>query len=91
MEETFEVPLMLFLKANPHTIYLDRTVIIRPEWGISIHINAAKICDGHYIDKENEKIIVKDSSVSGYDSNGKLCQGSIMDATILMPIKILKK
>ena len=34
MGDTFEVPLMLFLKANPHTIYIDRTVIIRPEWGI---------------------------------------------------------
>lgn len=91
MESTFEVPLSVYLKANPHTIYIERTVVIRPEWGISIQLHNCKICDGYYIDKVDEKIVMKDSDVSGYDSNEILRHGSIMDATVLIPIKLLKE
>ena len=91
MEQTFEVPLTAYLKANPHTIYLDKTVIIRPDWGISIHLNNCKICDGHYISRDNEKIIINDFNISGYDPNGNLWRESIMNSTILIPIKTLKE
>ena len=83
------VPLSTFLYANPELDEFNYDVIIRPSWGVSITIKSWSICDGSYIDKDNERVVVVNSDVCGYDVNGKKHHGAIMNSSILLPIGIL--
>lgn len=83
---TFEVPLTNYLEANPEKYNTSHTVIIR-EWGRSRHITNWKIGDGFYFDRDGEKIELRNSQVSGHDSFGEEHTGSVLSATILLPLK----
>lgn len=88
--ETFEVPLKTYLNINGQIVNNQHKVILRESWGRTYHITNWEICDGHYFDRDQERVDLRNSDVRGVDFSGVERQGSIMTASILLPIDILK-
>lgn len=89
--ETFEVPLKTYLKINNQVVNHQHRVIIRESWGRTHYINNWEICDGYYLDGDNERVDLRNSDVRGVDFMGKEHQGSILTSSILLPVEFLKE
>ena len=89
--ETFEVPLKTYLNINNQIVNDQHKVIIRESWGRTHYISNWQICDGYYIDGDQERIDLRNSDVRGIDFLGVERKGSIMTASILLPVEFLKE
>jgi len=84
---TFEIPLRQYLRANNNRLCGNKNIILKEG---NLHYFLSNPTLKTILAKGREDEIIELDGVSG-QCQGEIKEGSVMDATIILPIEILKE